>query len=785
MKGGYRLTILAAALSLSVAARPARLLGQSKPALPNIVVQVRVEGNVVLTEASILVHVRMRPGQPYSQQVVQADVKRLADTGRFDQVLATETRTDKGVIVTFQVKERPLVVSVVFRGNKAIKTKRLEAALTFGQGDPIARFQIDRGTEAIVSTYRSAGHNFVTVTLDEAALRDARQVVYTIEEGPKVTLRKIRFQGNRAFGARRLRGQISSRARLWPLVAGVLDTEAVERDVIALRSFYRAEGYLEARVGRLLAFSPDKRRAVLTFVIDEGGRHRIRRTVFQGNTVFADEEIRRYLRLTRGTFYSALALRRDLTKVDSLYGEIGYIDVQVLAREVYPGPEEPLPEWLELAPGAKPALVDLVYTVVEGDQFRVGRIDIRGNRVTRMNVIRRQLQFRPEQLYNTVAVGETRLRLRETGLFDRITIAPFGDAPGVRNALVEVEEGRTAQFIVGMGLSSNAGVLGNVIFREQNFDILGWTRSWEDFKRRRALRGGGQTFSITAEPGTEFMRFRVDWYEPYLYDQPISLGTRAFVFTSGRETYDETRYGGLVSLGHRFKNRWYGEVAGRIEGVRVDGLDYPEAPPDVRAAAGSNALAGIKGTLVRDNTDSRWLPSKGDRISLSYEQVAGDFDFGRSFCDYHIYHTVHLDALDRKHILAGRATAGFIFGDSPVFERFYGGGYGSVRGFDYRGMSPRQGRFAEVVGGDFMMFVGGEYTFPLVGERLRGAVFLDTGTVERNIEIRDYRAAAGFGIRLHVPFFGPVPMSLDFAFPLSKTSADDTQVVSFTFGWVF
>ena len=163
----------------------------------------------------------------------------------------------------------------------------------------------------------------------------------------------------------------------------------------------------------------------------------------------------------------------------------------------------------------------------------------------------------------------------------------------------------------------------------------------------------------------------------------------------------------------------------------------------------------------------------------------GDFNFGRADTDYHIYRTVYKDAIGRKHIIAGRAAAGAIFGDSPVFERYYGGGLGSIRGFKFRGISPRQGTDDDPVGGDFKLFLGSEYSFPIIGNNLRGVAFIDSGTVERDIEIRDYRVSAGVGLRLQLPFFGPVPMSLDFGFPVRKTDDDDTQLVSFSIGWVF
>ncbi|MDP6047264.1 MAG: BamA/TamA family outer membrane protein, partial [Phycisphaerae bacterium] len=132
-----------------------------------------------------------------------------------------------------------------------------------------------------------------------------------------------------------------------------------------------------------------------------------------------------------------------------------------------------------------------------------------------------------------------------------------------------------------------------------------------------------------------------------------------------------------------------------------------------------------------------------------------------------------------------RTSAGAIAGDAPVFERFYGGGMGSIRGFDYRGISPRNGVKADPVGGDFMVFAGAEYSFPVFGRDVRGVVFLDSGTVESDFTLTTYRASVGVGVRWVVPLFGPMPMSFDFAIPLAKDPQDDLQVFSFSLGWMF
>ena len=48
-----------------------------------------------------------------------------------------------------------------------------------------------------------------------------------------------------------------------------------------------------------------------------------------------------------------------------------------------------------------------------------------------------------------------------------------------------------------------------------------------------------------------------------------------------------------------------------------------------------------------------------------------------------------------------------------------------------------------------------------------------------------WRAAVGFGLRINVDFFGPIPIVLDFGFPIAKDDQDDTQIFNFSFGASF
>ena len=779
MRGLHRFVILASAVSLLTGLGEARAQ-EAAGSPPDTVIEVRVEGNKHLSTSAVMRHVKIRTNTPYNEEAVSAAQRRLLKTHRFDNVLVEKVQTDKGVILVFRVSERPVIRAVEFVGAKAVKAKKLNKLIPFGSGDPVDVYRIISAARAIESHYRSEGFRYAKVTTDNDALTNQQKVVFHIVEGPRSYVRKVRYKGNESFSRRKLNRTVKTSSRIWIFRSGVLDTETVERDVVDLRNFYRGKGFLDAEVGWTATDTPDKKKVDITFVIDEGPHYRVRRILFPGATVFAPAELTKDLQLSRGKFYDADTVEIDLKKIRDLYGEIGYIDASAVSSTSYVAPGAPTPDWLRPAPDEKVAMIDLVYTIKESGQFKVGRVDIRGNSVTKMNVIRRQVSLIPGQIYDSVAAARSRRQLMETGLFQDVTILPYGDELGVRHAVVRVAEGNTANFAIGAGFSSNVGLLGDISFTENNFDIF----NLRGRRGGRPFRGGGQFFQISAQPGVERMRFSVSWREPYLFNKPNSLGVKLYAQTAERETWDESRYGSVVSLGHMFKNRWYGQVAGRLEGVQVDSLDS-KAPPDVISDKGTTLLTSVQGMVVRDRRDSRWLPGKGDRIEFSYEQVVGGANFGRVRAEYRKYYTLRKDALDRPHILAYRAAGGAIVGEAPVFERFYGGGIGAVRGFKFRGISPRQGPTAEVVGGDVMAFLGSEYSFPLVGKNLRGVVFLDTGTVEDGFGVSDYRASAGFGVRFHVPMLKRIPMSLDFGFPLSKNSDDDTELVSFSIGVTF
>ena len=738
--------------------------------------RVEIEGLTTISEGFVRRTIKTRAGQNFQLRQAREDARELLRTRKFINALVSARLENGRAVIVFRVREKATIAALEIEGNKRFSDVDLFAEAP-AAGDVLDRYDVNRGRENILRKYQTAGYYYAQVTLDERALRDQGRVIYRVTEGPRVKVRKIRLEGVRSFAQFRVRQRVRTQTSLWILRTGAFDEEQADRDATEIQRLYRQEGYLDARAGYRLEFdSVERSNLTVVFVIEEGDRYRVHEIAIAGNAAFDADQLRAAMRLTPGSVLREESLRADVRHIQDKYGEIGYVAARINADH----------EFLE-----EPGIVRLRYSIVENVHSKFGRITIRGNPHTKDEVVRRELRFFPGEDYNTLKTRRAEQRLRETGLFSRATITPLDDLDGFREAVIEVEEARTVNFIIGFGISTDSGVLGTLTIENQNFDLFDWPVNSREFFSGQAFRGDGQRLRFQAEPGSEITRFRIDFTEPYLLDRPLRLDSSLYLFQRGREAYSEQRLGGVASLSKRFASGrlegWAIEGALRLEQIKINNLD-PLAPNDIRDARGDSFLSSVKGSIVRDTTDSRLLPTEGYRLSFSWEQVGalgGDFDFSRPSIGFTWFKTLRTDVFDRKSVLGVRADASFIVGDAPVFERFYGGGFGSIRGFDFRGISPRAGILDSRIGGDFILLTGAEYSFPLYGKNVRGVTFLDMGTVEENFEITSWRASVGFGARVTIPFFGPVPFVFDFGFPIARDEDDDTRVFNFSFGTAF
>ncbi|MCX5682550.1 MAG: outer membrane protein assembly factor BamA [Planctomycetota bacterium] len=764
---------LAAVCLAALAAMPARVGGGEAEATGERIVRVVVRGNVRATTHRILGQMRLREGSTYSPAAVDEDLKRIHGLGEFDNVVLRPEKTSEGLVLVVEVTERPVLERLIFEGNRQFSDKDLTEAVGVTPGSLLDRNKVFQGARAIERKYRDGGYYFSKVSLDEALLSSSRVAKYAITEGPRVRVSKIVFSGNPSIEARELEGKIETRPYFIIFSAGTFDEDQLARDLTALRNYYIDQGFLDVKVDRELEFTPDKTKLTVHFVIEEGPRYKVRSVSLVGAKRFASSLLEKQMELAPGAAYTADAVRHDVEMVRDTYGEVGFVDASI----------RPTVDFTD-----EPGTVDVTLKIEEGAVVRIGEIRIEGNRFTQDRVIRRELRFFPEEAVNTKLVEKAKRRLEGTGLFKpgttQVTTLPTGN-PDVEDILVRVDETETANFILGAGISSNSGVVGNISIVQRNFDISDWPKSQQEFWRGESFRGAGQLAQIVLEPGTELQRYRIDFREPHLGGSDYSFSTSAFLFDRDRDSYNERRIGLNFGFGKELSENLQAFMNFRLENINISSIDA-DAPKDVKDVKGSSGLTSVEVGLVKDTTDSLLFPTEGYRLMTSVEQagaLGGSYTFTKATIDGRKYWTVTRDVLDRRSVLAVHGRVANAFSDPPIFERFFAGGQGSIRGFKFRGVGPHENDTS--IGGDFMALASTEYSFPIFEKTLTGVLFLDTGTVEKNISFGTWRASVGFGVRFTVPFFGPVPFALDFGIPISKQNGDETEFFSFSIGTSF
>lgn len=741
------------------------------------IADVRVDGLDRVPEQLVLNQIRLQKGAPYDSTIVQEDIVRITQLGRFASVQAKiEPQQDGSIILTYVVTEQPLLSDIKITGNKAISQQELLALMLLRPGDPIDQYLIHRGIKQIKQAYKKAGYFATDVSMDQEALNKSNVLSMKVREGPLVRIQQIKFTGNKAYTAKQLRSKIRSNSYVFVLRKGELNREQLDADAALVRDFYHDNGYLDAQVGRRIIISPDQKDAVVEFFIDEGRTYAVDSIRVEGNQIFSQQQIIEAMLIQVGDVFSSELVRRSNQAVTDMYGKLGFIETRVQIDRLF---HEKQPK------------VDLVLTIDEGLPYTVGTISVRGNQLTQDKVIYREVRgLVPGRRFDREGIGLTEDRLEGSSLFSEAKMTVLGTAQDTtRDVLIEVKEANTGSLSFGAGISSDAGLLGAIDLTQRNFDISDMPESVGEFFTGKAFRGAGQFFALTLQPGDEFSRYSVNFREPYIFDTNYSFDTNLFFFNREREDWDEQRTGTALGFGHRFGDVWSVGLRLRAEEIELTEID-PTAPVDVFAVQDDSTITSVGIVIARSTVDSRFFPTRGSRLQLELTRtgaLGGDYDFTKLNVEFKNFWTVEEDFFGRKTVVSARVEMGYIFEDneSPIFERFYAGGHRSFRGFRFRGIGPRGIRNDTLtpgddpVGGDWLFLAGLEYNYPIYQDVVRGVVFLDSGTVQKKFGFKKYRVAIGAGLRLKVPFLGQAPFALDFAIPVSDEPGDESQAVSF------
>lgn len=746
-----------------------------------VIGSIETAGNRSISSTRILSKVQSRAGQLFDPTTAAEDAKRIAQLSGVEYSYYNTAVVENKIQLVFVVVEKNIVRSIVFIGNRKYKTKTLRKKLGIKTADYLDPISAESATKALIEFYLKKGFAFVQVSLDSEQLRKGK-LIYTIDEGPRVKIKSVKFSGNSAIKTRVLKRAVKTKKKKFFLFSRYYVEQDVTKDVVGLQNLYQKRGFLNAGIAVKRQFSPDKRQVGLTFTIDEGRLFTVEKIVFSGNEHFDEKTLGRELKLEAGQVYSEQKAGSDVRRLLKLYRENGFIEARVERNVKF----------------VSETSVNVEFEVAEGQRFRIGRINITGNKQTQDKVIRRVLDeydFQPGRWYNAdIARGDAagsgylEKLIRRTTYAESARITPSGQMPNQKDAQVSITEGQTGSVMLGAGVASDSGVIGQFVYEQRNFDISDYPKSFREFITGRAFRGAGQSLRISLQPGTVVSQYSVSFTEPYLKNKPVSLNVAVSSYERWRESYNENRAKGYVGFEKRYKNRWRKSIGFRAENVDVGDIEF-DAPKEIRDVKGGNALVGVRLGTGRDITDDKFNPGAGYSFNASYEQVGGDYTFGVLRGTYRWYKTLYEDLAERKTILSTKLHAATVIGDAPPFEKFYAGGQGSIRGFDYWGVSTRglqtnvtNPERKDPIGSDWIFLANTELTVPLVSESFAILFFVDSGAIDSG----NYRVAVGTGIQILLPqWFGPVPMRFELAAPVMKEEGDETQVFSFSVGRLF
>ena len=359
--------------------------------------------------------------------------------------------------------------------------------------------------------------------------------------------------------------------------------------------------------------------------------------------------------------------------------------------------------------------------------------------------------------------------------------------PGIPQGSVQADidvflpQGPSGKLVAGGTFGSDNGLVGEIIVDERDFNIFAFPRSFSDLTNPRVFRGAGQSFRAEIVPGTDLERYLVSFGDPYFLNSDYSVNLSGFFFDRQFFDYDEQRAGGKIRVGKPLTSFLSLKGGLSLENVTIDNARV-NTSTQLNDALGNSNLFSFDVGLVYDTRQSPFLLDSGSYLSLTYRQAFGDFDFGRGEIEYRTQRLITKRTATTGHsTLSYRTKLGFSGSSTPVFENFFAGGVTTLRGFDFRGVSPVEGNVR--VGGEFQWLNSLEYQFPITNDdMIRGVAFVDFGTVEDGIEINsdNFRVAPGVGLRIDVPFAGiSAPFSIDFAFPTDEAFGDDKRTISF------
>lgn len=735
---------------------------------PFTVRDIQVEGLQRVEPGTVFASLPFRIGDQYNDIKGSTAIRSLFGLGLFSDVRLQV----KGDVLVVILEERPTVADLTFTGIKEFDSDVLKKSLRdigLTEGRPYDKALADRAEQELKRQYINksmyAAQVVTTVTPGE---RNRVNLNFSVIEGDVAKIKEIRIVGNQAFSESTLRGlfDLSTSGWLtWYTKSDRYSRAKLNADMESLRSYYLSRGYLEFRIDSTqVAIDPDKEDMTITINITEGNRYVVSSVELQGEYLGKEEEFKSLVTLRAGEAYNVEDLTTTVKAFTDYFGSFGYAFAQVEATPEIDRVNNRVAFVLRAQPARR------VY---------VRRINIEGNNRTRDEVVRREFRQFESAWYDSDRIRLSRDRVDRLGYFTQVSVEtqPVPGSPDQVDLQLSVVEKPTGVLSVGAGYS-----------QAEKLSLIASIKQDNVF-------GSGNSLGFEFNTGKYNRQFVVSTTDPYFTQDGISRTFDLYY----RTTTPYSAQGGdyrLVTpgIGVRFGVP-FTEQDTVFFGL---GVEQTKIEPGTSIPAAYLKYAsdfGYKSTSVpltvgwsRDSRDSALVPNEGRFQRLNTELgVGGDTRYAKVNYQFQQY-----VPLNKQYTFAFNAEAGWGKGlggrPFPVFKNFYGGGLGSVRGFDQGTLGPRDITGA-YIGGSRKLDFNAEIIAPFPGagndRTLRLFGFLDVGNVygpNEKLGFSEMRSSVGVGLS----WISPVgPLRIAYANPIRKFAGDKIQKFQFQIGTSF
>jgi len=717
------------------------------------------EGNQRIDSGAILRKIQTKTGDTYNPSVLRDDLKAIYQMGYFDDVQIDVNDGDNGKVVTFRVVEKPAITSLTYTGIDELDNDDITAVVSIKENAILNPPRVNESAAAIQALYKSKGYYNTKVTPEITYPTDETAAVrFVIDEGEKIYIKEIGFEGNTSFDDGDLEDVIETSTKgllSWLTESGLLNRDKLNQDSTRIVAFYQNNGFLEARVGEP-EITQEEEWLYIKFIIEEGPRFKVGTVDIKGDLISDKDVFLNMLQIRDAEYLNRKMLRDDIIRITDYYAEQGYAFA------------EAQPQLDKSASGSR---VDITLDIDRGDLVYINRISIRGNSRTRDNVIRRELEIAEGGVFNTKGIRDSNRNLQRLDFFEEVNITPDPALdPSKMNIGIDVKEKSTGQFSIGAGYSSvdNLILLGEI--SENNF------------------LGMGHRLALSANIGGKSSRYNLSWTNPRINDSNISVGTDLFNWEREYDDYTKESKGGALRFGHPLWGKWR-----MYESYSYTDTDLSDVDDDasfiIRESQNVPVTSAVKLSFVRDTRDRLYGASEGSRNSLSVKYagglLGGDSQFTKAEGTTSWYFPMFYGTVFHFLGAAGQAWENET-GKLPVYERFYLGGINTIRGHEFGKVSPIDPETGDRVGGDQMWYVNTEFVVPLLKEQgFFGVLFVDAGeAIATEVNWGDPGTAIGTGVEIR--WLSPIgPLRLVWGYNPDPLADEPDSVWDFTIGGQF